>query len=146
MIAAIGRVFVKNQMISKVLRLISGILILLVAVSPLLKLKSKDISSIFDEIGTEQFSPEEAEKCAREALAAQVRKSTEQQIETVAEKFGCDVKAHVEVSSEKIPQLLSVEIVGTAAPENMEELSEYLTQILGVPPGDQVWRLYETDR
>lgn len=145
MIAAISRVFVRSPMISKVLRLISGILILLVAVAPLLKLKSEDFSNLWGEIESEQFLKEDAELCAQNALAEQVKKSFEKQIESVSEKFGCSVKAEVQVSSEKVPQILRVEIIGAAGPEQMADLSDYITEILGVPPENQEWRLYETD-
>ena len=145
MIAAMGRVFVRSNMISKVLRLTSGILILLVAAAPLLRLKSEDFPRLFEKIDTEQFLKEDAELYAQNALSEQVRKSFERQIESVAEKFGCSVRAEVQVSSEKVPQILGVEIIGSAGPEQIADLSEYITEILGVPPEDQEWRLYETD-
>lgn len=145
MIAAIGSVFVRNHMSARVLRLISGVLILLVAVSPLLKIRSRDISEFFSAEGISDFSAETENIKVQEALAEQIRKSAEKHIESIASGMGMTVQARVTVSREKIPKPVSVELVCTAEPGKVKELSDYIATGLGIPAEKQEWRLYETD-
>ena len=145
MIAAVSHVFVRNPLIEKVLHLISGILILLTVVSPLLKLKAEDLSGLFEAENFDSGASDQMENQVRSAFAEQIGRSTETHIETIADHFNCSVQAVVTVSTGEIPEIQTVEISGTGNLNDLEQLREYITSGLGVPEDRQIWRFYETD-
>lgn len=145
MIAAISGVFIRNHMAAKVLRLISGVLILLVVVSPLLGLRAESLTDLFDSSGYSEFSPEDAKMQSRLLLAEQIRKSSEKHIETIAAELGLTIQARVTVSDGNLPKPVSVEFIGTGTPEQMKKLSDYVSSGLEIPEENQRWKLYERE-
>lgn len=145
MISAVSGVFIHSRMTAKVLRLISGVLILLVVVSPLLGLRPESFKDLFDSSGQTEFLPEEARAQAQTLLADQIRKSTEKYIETKAAEFGLAIQAHVEVSDGNLPKPVSVEFIGTGTAEQMKKLTDYVASGMEIPAENQRWKLYEGD-
>jgi len=134
MIAAICNSIVKNQLIAKVIRLVSGILILLVVIAPLSKVDVSNISDVFGE--TAQIDREAYHAAFRE----QVQAATKEHIERIALEYGCSVQAHVEVSDDEVPIPIGVCIVGAPNARQFARLSEYIENQLGIAKEQQVWR------
>lgn len=145
MISAIGNTFVRNRTVERVLHLVSGVLILLTVVSPLLKIRSDDVTDFFRTGEETKVSAEAVKEKNQKLLAEQVQLSTEKHIETIAAEFGFQVRAKVEVRMDDLPQPCSVELIGAATSEQMKQLSDYIETGLAIPIENQTWRIYETD-
>ncbi len=136
MIAAIGNSIVKNQLIAKVIQLVSGILILLVVIAPLSKVDISALSGIIDEqlqtkVDTDQFHAQ---------FQLQVQKATEEHVERIAEEMGIEIRAEVTVSEDEVPVPIGIRLFGETTTAQMLELSEYIEQQLGIPIAQQIWR------
>ncbi len=145
MICAIAAVMVKTPSIQKIVRLLGGLLILLVVLSPLMDLDLQGAaSSLTRAFGDDSAEMEQAQADAAEHFATQVRKATEDHIELIASRMGYTVQAQVTVSQEEVPVPTAVEISGSLSAEEILALSEYLELQLGIAKEDQTWRPYET--
>ena len=131
----------KSSTTANVIRLISGLLILLVVVAPLSGADLSELAELIKPHDTQML--DDAKENAHERFAAQVAKSTELHIEQIALGFGFEVKASVSVSQDELPKPIRVQIIGTPPPEGMKKLSEYIENNLAVPRDSQTWRSYE---
>ena len=144
MICAVANVMVKNQMFGKVLRLVSGVLILLVVIAPLLKVDLQDISNQMEQmLSGDSTSLADVKKDARVQFAQQVKNATEKHIEQIASRYGMTVQATVTVDDSQIPTPIAVELTGTVDPNTVGEFMDYISQNIGISKENQRWRDYE---
>lgn len=143
MITVVADVLIRESVLKKILRLIGGILILLVAIRPLLSLDLKRIGAYLDEINANyQFDTDEIQRTQQDLLRQQVRQSAETYIENEAKSLGGTLQAEVTVSDEDYPVPVSVILIGSMTPEDANTVSEYIQTALGIPADRQEWRLY----
>lgn len=144
MVASITGVFIKNPIASKAVRLVSGILILLVVISPLLGFDFEDISDYIDSLMVSDLpTDDEVVENAHRQLALQIKSSTEAYIENYAQQKGMLVQIEVRMNEEEVPTPTEIEITGTLTPDEIAELSAYIEQTIGITKDEQKWRLYE---
>ncbi len=146
LIAAIAGALVKNPLIGKILRLVSGILVLLVVVSPLLEVDLDTIATAMREnFSSDSSMLEDVRESSQRQLAEQIKRATELHIEQTAANMGVLIQAKVRVNDDKIPTPISVEMIGVLEAEELATLSEYIAKNIGIPKERQEWRGYEAN-
>lgn len=143
MLTVVASVLVQKSPLRKIVRLIGGILILLVAVTPLLRL---DMSRIVDYLqGSEySFDTSAVEQTWQSQLSEHIKQTTETYIENEAGRLGATVQATVTLTEEEYPVPCHAVLIGTVDADQMEALSEYMETSLGIPRTEQEWKLYGT--
>ena len=136
MIAAVSNSIVKNQLMAKVLRLVSGILILLVVIAPLAEVDISAFAKSLDkelqvELDEDQFHKE---------FQLQVQRATREHVERIANEMGFEIRAEVTVSDDEVPVPIAIRLFGSVTTEQMLELSQYIDKQLGIPIAEQTWR------
>ena len=134
---------VRSSPASRIVRLIGGVLVLLVAVSPLLSINTQQLSRRLEQICTEHsFDTSAVEENTRAALASHIKRTTETYIENKAASLGAAIQARVIVSDDEQPVPERVTVIGTLTAEQTLALRQYLTESLGIAPEKQEWKLY----
>ncbi len=134
MIAAICNSIVRDQLIAKVIRLVSGILILLVVIAPLSKVDVSSLSDIFAE------TPQVDRDTYHEAFREQVQSAAQAHVERIALEYGCSVQVQVEVSDDEVPIPIGIRIIGAPSAQQFAQISEYIDSQLGIAKEQQIWR------
>lgn len=143
MITVIAGVLIHKSALQKIVRLIGGVLILLVAVRPLLSLDMSRISAYLAEVNaTYQFDTGKIKRTQNELMCEQVRQTAETYIENKAKESGGTVQAEVTLSDGDYPVPIGVTLIGTLTPEQVQTLSALIENTLNIPPDRQEWRLY----
>lgn len=144
MICAVASVMLKNQMLAKVLRLVSGILVLLVVITPLLKIDLQDISeNMRRSLSADSQSFDVIRSNAEIQLAEQVKTATEKHIEEIASRYGMSLQARVKVDDSQLPTPIEVELIGVPDPDTVGAFTDYIVQNIGILKENQHWRGYE---
>ncbi len=143
MLTVVASVLVQKSPLRKIVRLIGGILVLLVAVTPLLRL---DMSRIVEYLqGSEySFDTSAVEQTWHSQLSEHIKQTTETYIENEADRLGAALQAKVTLTEEEYPVPCHAVLIGTVDADQMEALSEYMAASLGIPRTEQEWRLYGT--
>ena len=143
MLTVVASVLVQKSPLRKIVRLIGGILILLVAVTPLLRL---DMSQIVEYLqGSEySFDTSAVEQTWQSQLSEHIKQTTETYIEQEAARLGATVQAKVTLTEEEYPVPCHAALIGTVDADQLEALSEYMETSLGIARTEQEWKLYGT--
>lgn len=143
MITVIAGVMIQKGSLQKIVRLIGGILVLLVAIRPLLTLDMEKISEYLQELNaTYSFDTENIKSTQLELMRERVKASSEAYIEKKAKELGGMLQAEVTLSDGDYPVPVGVTLIGTLAPEQARAVSEYIETALNIPASLQEWRLY----
>ena len=143
MLTVVASVLVQKSPLRKIARLIGGILILLVAVTPLLRL---DMSQIVEYLqGSEySFDTSAVEQTWQSQLSEHIKQATETYIENEADRLGATVQTKVTLTEEEYPVPCHAVLIGTVDADQLEALSEYMETSLGIARTEQEWKLYGT--
>lgn len=145
MIAVLATVLVQGSPIHKIVRLVAGVLVLLVAISPLLSIDTERLGQELERIcSAHSFDTSAVEENSRSVLAEHIKRTTETYIENKAAELGAAIQAKVTLSEEEYPVPIGVTIIGTLSLEQVEALTGYLTESLAIAPQNQEWKLYGT--
>lgn len=143
MITVIAGVMIQKGSLQKIVRLIGGILVLLVAIRPLLTLDMEKISEYLQELNaTYSFDTENIKSTQLELMRERVKASSEAYIENKAKELGGMLQAEVTLSDGDYPVPVGVTLIGTLTPEQARAVSEYIETALNIPASLQEWRLY----
>lgn len=143
MIGVIARQMVQKESVKKVLHFVSGLLILLVLITPLLSLRGKELMTILEEAGEElQVDTENIEESAQQALEEHIKNTAEEYIEKKARELGATVQARVTLTREEYPVPETVKVIGSVTPEQQKALSNYMCLEMGIALEEQEWALY----
>lgn len=143
MITVIAGVLIQKGTLQKIVRLIGGVLVLLVAIRPLLTLDMEQISAYLAEISTEyRFDTGGIKETQNELLRRQVKQTAEARIEQEAKEAGGLLQAEITLSDGEYPVPYSVTLIGTLTPEQVQTVSAYIETALNIPANRQEWRLY----
>ena len=143
MLTVVASVLVQKSPLRKIVRLIGGILILLVAVTPLLRL---DMSQIVEYLqGSEySFDTSAVEQTWQSQLSEHIKQTTETYIEQEAARLGATVQAKVTLTEEEYPVPYHAILIGSVNTGQMNALTAYMETCLGIARTEQEWRLYGT--
>ncbi len=143
MITVIADVLIQKSALKKIVRLIGGMLILLVAIRPLLSVDMERISAYLEGINAEyRFDTEEIKSTQEEILRRQIKQSAEVYIENKAKALGATLHAEITLSEGEYPEPVSVKLIGTLTPEQVQTMSAEIETALNIPVSRQEWRLY----
>lgn len=143
MICVIAQQMVQKESMKKIVRFISGILVLLVVTTPLLSLNGKELMTLLVEAGSQlEADTGMIEESAQTALEEHVRSTTENYIEKKAREVGATVQAKVTVTQEEYPVPYSARITGSLSSTQQILLSTYMSRDLGIDTSRQEWELY----
>ena len=112
MLTVVASVLVQKSPLRKIVRLIGGLLILLVAVTPLLRL---DMSRIVDYLQGSEYSFDTfaVEQTWQSQLSEHIKQTTETYIENEAGRLGATVQATVTLTEEEYPVPCHAVLIGT---------------------------------
>lgn len=136
-------VLVKKESMQKIVRLLSGVLVLLVVLRPLLHIDMEDVSKKLEEVCREySFDTGQLKTDTQNQMAAYIKEATQTYIEEKAAALGALVKAEVTLSEEEYPVPVGARLTGTVTPEQLGELRKILETELNIPKEQQEWNLY----
>lgn len=145
MISVLAAALVHNSPLNKIVRFVSGILILLVAASPLLTLDTDLLAEKMEKyLGGRSFRTDEIQENTRQQLALHIKETTETYIENKAAELGAAIQAEVTLDNGEYPTPNGATIIGTLTPTQRTALAAYLTDSLAIPAEQQEWKLYGT--
>lgn len=143
MIAVLACTLVRKGQMQKLVRFTAGILVLLTAISPLLRLDLRKLADRLQEAESAiAYDPSRITGSSREMLISLIKSNTETYIEDKAVSLGATVQAEVAVSGEEYPAPNGVVVTGTLSAEQVQALEAYLEDALGIPRERQEWKLY----
>lgn len=134
---------ITDPRINRIIKTVTGVLILLVLLRPLLHTNLEALSENISDLLEEQQLSEDYEALYMQKLTEQVRSTTEKYILSKAASIGAEVQVSVELTHAPYPVPHSVEIVGRVTREQKEILSDYLTQQLNIDPHNQRWNIHD---
>ena len=141
MIGVIVCALVENAKIRSILRITTGILVLIVLLRPLVNLDPEDLSIRIQSSIEGQIQTENYQELYRKKLKEQIQTTTEKYIRDKASALGAHIEAFVTLSDDTYPVPTAVEIMGKMTEMQKEELADYLTHQLGIPPHNQRWNI-----
>ena len=145
MILVIATALIQNERMRRIIRFLGGILIILVAVTPLLSLDVEELVQAMQSFDSAYaFDSETIQNNTQVLLAKHIKETTESYIENKADELGATVQAEVKLDGAEYPIPTAARIIGSLNAEQVRELSAYLTDALGIPEEKQEWSLYET--
>lgn len=140
-LCAIVRTLTKNKgAINAMVKLLTGLLLAITAVSPLMKLENWSLPSLTDYYADEADSAiANGEAITRESVAQIVKENTQEYIMEKAAYLGLSISVDVHVSQESTPRPVSVVISGTGSPYAKNSLKNFISQELGIPEDALIW-------
>lgn len=127
-----------NQQLIKTL---CGVIMLLTAFGPVLKLSYRDAVSFFPDISASgQAAAEQGTLLAREALEAGIKQRTEAYILDKAASYDAQLEVEVKIKWTDIPVPAGVVISGDCSPYAKSQLSAMMARDLGIPTEEQQWQ------
>lgn len=142
LISVLALAAVREESVRKVVRLIGGLLILLVAVSPLLRLDTGALARRLTE-SLSEYGVETQSESVHERWREHIRETAERYISEKAEELGATLKVTVTVSDDEIPVPIGVRLFGTADVYQRAALAKSLAEELDIAAERQVWELYD---
>lgn len=123
-----------------IIKLITGLFMATIVVSPLINIRISDITTYFGELSAEGSSiTADGEAIALNELCSIIKSKTEAYILDKAVSMDLDIEVEVTLNSANPPLPCAVTIRGSAAPYSKEVLSEYIANVLGISKEEQLW-------
>lgn len=122
------------------IRMITGVFMLLTLVSPLADIHLNDLSYYFDQVSLEtDHAVGLGQSAALEELSAIIKTKTEAYILDKAETYGAKLTVKVELDGSSPPVPCGVQIGGSISPYGKKQLQTYISESLGIPLEAQTW-------
>ena len=138
LISSILLSMIKNTAIGTIVRLICGISFITIAISPLVRFKISDFSSIFDvHINFEEAAVRQGIDMMEDDRNMLIRNELEAYILEKASAMDCYIVPEVQLNRDGLPT--SVRITGNISEKNRREIVKWITNDLGIPEVDQIW-------
>ena len=133
--------FVKKEQLRRILRFVTGLIVLITVLSPLVQIDESTILQAVEDLELSvQLRKEEISDHVDRELARHVKETTEQYIEQKGSELGAIIQAEVQVTEDRYPIPYSVKIIGILTSHQKEELVQYLTLSLGISAERQEWK------
>lgn len=143
MLTVPGIVFVKKDGLQRIVRLVGGVLILLVAMQPLLRIDLKDLSESLKALTRNyELDTSSLAENAQKKIAETVKEASEQTIEEKASELGATLQAEVTVSEGELPVPVHVKLIGSIEPEQIQTMEDFIVTAFNISLEEQEWKLY----
>lgn len=138
--AILRQCFPEKSMTASLLKLVSGIFLAFVVISPVKQVELGSLSVYFGEFTLEgEALAAEGENLSSEAMARIIKEQTEAYILDKAEALNADISVEVGLSGGNPPVPKSVRITGPVSPYAKSVLETLLAEELGIAKEDQSW-------
>ena len=144
LLAALAMATVQQDRIRSVVRLISGLLVVLVVLRPLPSLDWSELTDRFLSLAGGEFDSEGVQQEYQKRLRENIQETTQRFIEEKAQELGAFVRAKVELTDEEYPVPAAARLIGIVNQNQFLELSRYMSESLGIPAERQEWTMNET--
>ena len=134
---------ITDPRLGSLIRTITGILILLVLLRPLLGTDLRELTDTVQQALSREFMTEDYETLYHRKLREQITTTTESYILKEASSIGAKIQVKVTLTADPYPTPYGVEITGKLTPHQQDLMEEYLTLQLGIDPRNQRWNLYD---
>ena len=125
---------------ASIVRLISGVIMLLTLISPLVKVRILDFTDYATDISNQADAVvAQGENSALSELSAIIKAQTEAYILDKAVSLKLDIKVEVTLDGGKPPMPNAVKLSGSASPYAKEMLSNFIANDLAIPKEAQQW-------
>lgn len=129
-----------NKATGGIIRMICGIFLAVVLVSPLLKMKLIDFEDYINSIQIDAKSVAgKGAGVANAETASIIKSELESYILEKAAAMNLSVSVQITMSGEFPPIPYSIELSGSISPYNKNILAEYIVDELGIPEERQIW-------
>ncbi len=139
--SVVDRLMGKKSANSALIHMLCGIFMALTLVSPILEIRLDAYTDYFGEIISQSQSVAAiGQTDAYNELNTIIKANTEAYILDKADSLGLALDVEVTLNEDNPPVPSKVYLEGNIAPYNKKLLCDYITQNLGIPKEDQVWR------
>lgn len=130
----------KGSFHTTTLKLICGVFMLLVLVSPIADIKIRSPLKVLDDVSlqADQITAAAADS-SRESVSAIIKERTQAYILDKAADSGITLSVEVTLSDGDLPEPVSVHLQGSISPYKKKILSEIIETDLGIPQEAQIW-------
>lgn len=138
--AIAGSILGGKSFTSGIIKIISGVFLLITLISPLMAVRIRDVEEYFRDV---QFQSQNAAntgaEMASEELKERIIKNSQAYILEEAVRLELDVDVEVKLSDDVPPKPCQVKIIGEVSPYKKTVLSSYIVNHLGIPMENQQW-------
>lgn len=140
MIGGVVMGFLQGGTIKQLLKIICGLFLAFMVISPIQKLDLQDLPVVGEE---DAMAGEEiaamGEEMAAEAMADIIKSETEAYILDKAAQLNVSLEVQVTVSDGDVPVPVEATLQGSISPYARQQLEAVLTRELGIPKEHQIW-------
>ena len=145
LLAALAMAVVRQERIRGLVRLTSGLLVVLVVLRPVPGLDWTGLTEKLLSLTDTEFDSAGVHEKYQARLRENIKRDTQHFIEEKAADLGAFVKAEVTLSEDEYPVPVSVRLIGVVNHSQFSELSRYMRESLGIPMERQEWTMNEAD-
>ena len=145
LLATLAMALVRQERAHGLVRLISGLLVVLVVLRPLPTVDWTELTEGLLSIGGSEVDRESFQQKYQDSLRQNIRTNTQRYIEERAAAMGVYLQAEVELSDDEYPVPVAVRLVGIVNHDQWMELSLFLKDSLGIPVEKQEWTMDEAN-
>jgi len=138
--AIVSQLAGKDSFLGAAMKLITGVFMLLVLISPVMKLRIRSTADLLSDISYQADQITSAATAStHESISTIIKERTQAYILDKASAQGVNVSVSVELSNDEIPRPVSVHISGDISPYKKKILSEKIANELGIGTEAQIW-------
>lgn len=139
--AVVSLFFEKDNNLSPLIRLVTGVIITIIAIKPLLNIDYFEFTESLETITvTGEYIAEDAQLQTRQDMGAYIIEKTAAYISDEAAKLGTVVIVDVSINNEDIPKPVGVTLQGDASPYVKERISRLIMTDLGICGDNLIWK------
>lgn len=139
LIGVVVSYLVKDPRLQGLMKIVTGMLMLLVLLRPLVNLDPEALGKEMQEAYGSQFSRSDYEDLYYQQLYQQIKTTTERYVLEKAGSLGATVEVEVELSRDSYPIPSGITIIGILTESQKQSLQTYFTTELGIPLEKQRW-------
>lgn len=132
--------FLEKNNIATVIRLVSGLVLTVTVLSPLIKLDGVKLDSVWKGFCNDgQLAITDGESAAVTFVSDYIKNEVESYILNKARELGTEIRVGVSVDDGSPPVPCNVIIEGIATPYAKKQLTQYIADDLGISEENQIW-------
>ena len=132
--------FQKNKTLSAMGKLLAGLFLTLTVVKPLIKLEIRDFVSFTQGVSWDAGEAvSSGEIAANQAIGAIIKREAEAYILDKAAFLNAELTVEVKLSEDTPPKPCAVVLSGAVSPYTRTQLTQFISQNIGVPKEAQQW-------
>lgn len=138
--AIVQTLFPEKNTGGTLIRLVCGIFLCFVVVSPVSTIDLGELPEVFDEMNADgKEAAATGENMAEESVRTRIKQQTEAYILDKATALGADITVEVTLDGGSLPVPASIRVFGSVSPDARRELETILEQELGIDKENQLW-------